>query len=445
MSRLSSAQRKIAYLVIILLLFVPIIILGRPEEGIGPGRDSGGVLANMRARYDLRESALGKVDPASSTMNFVLLGMRGFAASILWYQAQELQKTKNWAELRAVTESITMLQPHFQKVWDHQAWNLAYNVSADWDLVADRYFWVKEGLKFYQKGIDQNQKVPDLYWRCGNVYGQKIGRADEWKQYRRFFLHDPNTEAFKGGPDPAINPEQKDNYEVARQWFQKCNDVMDQTGIEQHIMARAIIRNYPVRALMDLATMKHKEGVFGEVTKQLWEQAHQEWTQKYGKEDFPSEVGMIHLDYSTDELLQMISAGEREKVSYIERYQKMTNYAYWRMRSQVEAEGDMVEARRQIYAGEQSLMRGELTAETRNLLEDGMKRYQGVLEKYPELLTHEETIEDAMVAQLTWRSLLQIEGEPVPDDYPLKKVWDENKGNLNTYEQEFSRRRKSFK
>jgi hypothetical protein len=445
MNKLTSLQRKLAYLVAMLVLFIPVIVLGRPAEGgKSANADQGGVLAKLRAENDLKESALGKVDPASATMNLVLLGMRGIAVNLLWQQAEELKKTKSWAELRAVTESITQLQPHYLKVWDHSAWNLAYNVSADWDQVPDRYFWVKEGLKFYQQGVEQNFKYPEMQHKTGICYMHKLGRADEWRQFRRYFLKDPNTQLFGDGPDPAINPEARDNHQVAEKWFRESNRVMDVYGKEQHVMALPIFRSYPGRAIIEYAQAKQKEGIFGEVTRQAWENAYDEWVNKWGREDFPSEAGMIHLEISPSELAELREKGENDKIRRIDQYQAMCNFHYWRLRCQVEREANTVEARRDLYEGESASFRGDFV-EARKLLESGMSKYAEMVKKYPELTEHSETNEDAMVAMLAWRSVLQIEGEPVPDDYPLKGCWDANKGAVGEYTIEYRRRRNQYK
>jgi hypothetical protein len=441
MSKLTGLQRKLVYLVGILVLFIPIIVLGRPDEGrTATGGDQGGTLARMRREYDLKESSLGKVDPASASMNLVLLGMRGIAANILWQQAIDLQKTKNWAELRAVTESITQLQPHFLKVWDMQAWNLAYNVSAEWDLVRDRYFWVKEGLKFYQQGVLQNQKYGEMQWRTGNTYSQKIGRADEWKQFRQYFVKDPNTEAFPSGLDPEINPEGKDNYQVAEKWFRDANRTIDDTGIEQHVMGRPLFRSYPVRAMIEFAQAKQREGVFGDITKQAWETAAIEWSQKYGKEEFDSPGGMVHLEVTEKDAKEMQDRGEDDKLNWVYRYQDMCNYRYWRLRCFVEREQNTVDARRDLYNGEVAAAKGDFV-EARKLLESGMEKYDTMIRKYPELLEQMETVEDAMVAMIAWRSVLQIESAPVPDDYPLKSVWEQNAGGVGVFNTEYIRRK----
>jgi hypothetical protein len=150
MSTVNSRQRKIWYGVGILLLLVPIVYLGFPaQQTAGAGRAGGlGVLSHKRQQYDLGEATLGKVDPSSAAMNLVLLGLRGPAASVLHLKAMEYQERKQWAKLRSTVDSIILLQPHYVQIWKFQGWNLAYNVSREWDKVDDRYYWVKEGIKF---------------------------------------------------------------------------------------------------------------------------------------------------------------------------------------------------------------------------------------------------------------------------------------------------------
>src|SRR6516165_8520729 len=123
MNNLTSLQRKLVYTGGIVLLLIPIVWLGAPPEpvsanptGAAPSTgSSGGLLAQKRVEFNLGESDLGNVDPASSTMNLLLLGFRGIATNMLWMDAVEQHRNKDWASLRATTESIILLQPHFLK------------------------------------------------------------------------------------------------------------------------------------------------------------------------------------------------------------------------------------------------------------------------------------------------------------------------------------------
>ena len=66
--------------------------------------------------------------------------------------------------MKATVDLITKLQPHFLSVWTFQGWNLAYNVSVEWDAPEDKYEWIKQGIKFLQEGVEQQPQVarPDL-------------------------------------------------------------------------------------------------------------------------------------------------------------------------------------------------------------------------------------------------------------------------------------------
>jgi hypothetical protein len=453
MNNLTSLQRKLLYLGGIVLLLIPITWLGLPAEpahGAGSQGRPGGFLAQKRAEYGLGESDLGNVDPASSTMNLLLLGFRGIATNMLWMDAVEQQRNKDWASLRATTESIILLQPHFLKVWQFQGWNLAYNVSAEWDGVADRYYWVKEGIKFFKKGQDRNKMYGELFWYTGDTTGKKIGRSDEMKQFRRFFRSDPDEARFHGGPDPDVNPNSRDNYLEAGDWFQRANDTIDMYGIEQHIMAPYLFRAYPTRSLFDYATALQREGNFGEVTQNAWAEGFHRWTTIYGKMQFECELlgRPIHLEVSGDELRAMIADEDAKKLSdreresnWVNRYQDTTNYRYWRTRSRVESEKIMADSRRELYEGQEALFRAD-DATARQRYWDGMTKFEKILNEYPDLKSDDETIEEALLALIGWRQCLELADEEIPEQYPLKEFWDEHPARHATVKQEFDRRRR---
>jgi hypothetical protein len=469
MNQFSSQQRKLVYLGGILLLLIPIIALGMPADRDGQGA---GFIASKRTELDLGESNLGELDPSGSAMNLVLLGLRGVAANILWVQAEEQKNHKNWAQMRATTESIIRLQPHYVKVWEFNAWNLAYNVSVEWDAVPDRYFWVKEGGKFLQKGIARNRLAPDLYWNMGNMYGKKIGLSDEARFFRRYFRQDPDPK-FNGGPDPDWNDADQDNYLVAKDWFARANSVEDEGKMRQTIQDRSIFRSYPARAQLDYASALQKYGFNEELDRQMdgrelseeeqavlqdqvrdklqeqtreaWALGLKDWTETYGRElftvPFENDVVQFRMEISEDEIRDL--GKTPEKIARIRRtvdaYQKMINYRYWRTRALCEAEPETAEAHWAVFAAVEDYKKQNLDKAQQNALRT-MTLLEDIFQKYPELTVEEDLIEDGMTALIIWHYTYKLEGARPPVQYPLKGLYDAKQDELADYERKLNRR-----
>ena len=365
LDRLKSGQRKLLYLGGIVILMVGSILLGAPSTD----DNSGGKLPKMRVEYKLGESTLGQVDPTSATMNLVLLGLRGIAANVLWMEHEELNKTKNWARMEATAQSIITLQPHFLQVWRYHGWHLAFNVSAQWDDVRDRFFWVKKGTKFTIEGTNKNETYAELPWEVGRLLGHKMGASDEWRFFRRYFIKDPDPlPEWNGKPaDPDVNRDVNgiylgdDNYLVAQNWYVEANRreeiLYEELNKGQHKgqaqMMRELFRHYPARCYFDLADALHREGTFGDTSGTTWLRAYDEWANGYGKERFYIDTeqrrGIYWLNPATGDIQAMIKEDEaagiaedprynpataaQNKANWIARRQNVTNYRYWLARA----------------------------------------------------------------------------------------------------------------
>src|SRR5437870_10198879 len=94
-------RRKVAYLAAMIPLLIAIAALSQPAT-VNPGKSghsAGGVLAQLRSRYNLAQAELGEIDPASETMKLSTLGLRGVAANILWNWANYYKKVEDWDKL----------------------------------------------------------------------------------------------------------------------------------------------------------------------------------------------------------------------------------------------------------------------------------------------------------------------------------------------------------
>jgi hypothetical protein len=280
-------RRKIVYLALMAGLLLPLSLLGLPRTGAlrqGEAIGTVPVLATMREKDGLTQSSLGEINAGSETLKFATLGFRGWAATILWNQAHEHKKKQRWTALRDTLDQIGRLQPNFVNVWRYQGWNLAYNVSAEWDDYRQRYHWVLEGIAYLNKGQDYNKNQTKLIWDEGWHTGHKIGRSDEYRQFRRLFR---NREWFAENDnvrDVGYRPPEQyrsvispDNWLCSKQVFLRAIDLKDSRNVPLHGMPEEIYRSEPAKCQMRYAIAIIEEGTFGDVAKYHWKLAGDEW------------------------------------------------------------------------------------------------------------------------------------------------------------------------
>ena len=458
LSDLTQRQRKVAYLCGAIALLIPVVLLGMPADAKGEG----GVIAELRAEEGLGETSLGEVDPASSSMNLMLLGLRGIAANQLWLLADEQKTNKQFADLEQTVGAIIKLQPHYVNVWKFQGWNLAYNVSAEFDSIPDRYYWVKRGAKFMKDGIARNTSVPVLQHDRGDFLGKKIGESDEWRMFRRYFMADPDAERYNGGPDPEVNPDIEDNYIVAKRQYADANETESRPdAIYSPKMARTLFRSYPARSQLDYADALQREGRFDNIDlmKSAWKTGHDEWSDDYGRETFSHSIGgEVKLNWTKEDLEEILArenplreeAGREpltleEKMGYAEDVRKMANYNSWLVRRGLEGESDMIKARKFLYSGKRKLLEEQDLEGSRKDLLEGMELLDGVInnEENGQMLLGEADIKtDAIKSVIMLEYIARIFGESLPDTFPLKQIWDnpENQSEIQEQRENFKQK-----
>jgi hypothetical protein len=297
MSRNASFIRKVIYIAAIALLLIPLSALSQPSTISSKGVSPGGKLSQLRNEYNLSQANLGEIDPASETMKLATLGLRGVAANILWSQANHYKKYKDWDNLEATVQQIIRLQPNFLEVWDFQAHNLSYNVSVEFDDYRFRYEWVKKGIDFLILGTEYNRDEPGLLYSIGWFTGQKIGRADEAKQFRRLFRDDKDFhDVFRRSgvevdQEESLGPDGKpDNWLVGRLWYLRGVDSVTYTG--KPIRGKSPLLFYsgaPMSQINGSAAMQ-KDGFFHERAQISWQRASDEWS-RYGNREIPTSAG----------------------------------------------------------------------------------------------------------------------------------------------------------
>ena len=345
MTRNKSFWRKVIYLCGIAGLLVPLALISAPARTADSG---GGVLTRMRRDERLSQSQLGKVDPASASMTLATLGMRGVAANRLWAQSEKYKRTENWDAFKATLNQISKLQPNFVSVWQYQSWNISYNVSVEFDNFEHRYHWVKKGVDYLLEGSEYNRNDPMLLWDTGWFFGHKIGRADEYRQFRRLFRDDDDFHAKLpvdfDNPDNQGPDTKPDNWKAAHVFFSRGERAVDsgarlkslQMGYwqgQKRIIGKKetplkgknplVFFSDPPKALIKYANAIEEEGYLNEIGQLAWRTAGKAW-EVYGQRPIISTYGVkirladrernVELADEANKKLEELAIGIREKL-----------------------------------------------------------------------------------------------------------------------------------
>jgi len=150
--------------------------------------------------------------------------------------------------------------------------------------VRDRFHYVKRGIGFLKKCITYNRDSPYLLSDIGWFIGNKIGRADERKDYRRLFKADPDFH-----PDDRP-PEQRDNWLVSRGWYETSVSAVDDKKKSLGQKNPTTFYADPGRSQINYSEAIETEGVFGEKAKSAWATAARMW-KDFGNRDLKSSMG----------------------------------------------------------------------------------------------------------------------------------------------------------
>jgi hypothetical protein len=168
-------RRKLIYIALILVLFTGAWLWRRN-------------VVDVQAReLAVREESRGEVELTGAALRLGLTGLRGVVVCMMWNTAREMQMKNELSELEVVVRSLAKLQPHFITPWLFQSWNLAYNVYAEVDRPADKFFYMTRGVELLGEGERQNRYHPDIRWSIGFYTQHKVCQSDETNVQRSIF------------------------------------------------------------------------------------------------------------------------------------------------------------------------------------------------------------------------------------------------------------------
>jgi hypothetical protein len=442
----SNQSKKIIYGLIIVLLFGAMFPYGL-------------WLSDEKRKKDLGEATIGQIDTGSFMMKLFLLGgFRGIVANYLWMRAEENKRDHDWDRLKANVDLITKLQPHFLSIWTFQGWNLAYNVSVEWDAPEDKYEWIKQGIKFVQQGVEHNRRSPDLIWDTAWFYYHKLGFSDESIILRRLF-RDDEEEDFKTYKDPesGINVVKQDNFQLGYGWFSRAVSLVDEgasrltSGTVENIQPVQYVDPTPQRkgrpddiaframpshaqthyaAALEKMSTAGVEATFGEVAKNEWQRSLNEWV-KFGKHEFQSPnvvprngqfiPDKIHIDDRTiPEKFNSKDLNDNQKY-WADRWASQMNYPYWKERCMAEMTQKGVEARQLFYEGTKAYKTGDFT-QAGAKFKEGLAIWKDNLKDFPVYRDDDLNKKDTGLIVKRCVRVLQQLGEKIPDDLPFKEL-----------------------
>ncbi|NLF09948.1 MAG: hypothetical protein GX594_18510 [Pirellulaceae bacterium] len=115
---------------------------------------------------------------------------------------------------------------------------------------------------------------------------------------------------------------------------------------------------------------------------------------------------------------------DRELIAtFIRRYRNIVNFEYWEKRARIEQGQDIIDARKNIFKGDQAFGDGLLT-DARDYYVAGMNHWRTVLDANPELVS-DITLGEYLVEVIErYRRILNQLDDPFPEPFILQDVWD---------------------
>ncbi len=405
-------------------------------------------LNRVKKEKDLGEAAIGEVDTGSFMLKLFLLGgFRGMAVNYLWNEAEQFKREQDWDRMAARVDLITKLQPHFLSVWTFQGWNLAYNVSVEWDAPEDKYDWIKKGIKFLEEGVRKNRRSPDLLWDTAWTYYHKIGFADEAIILRKLF-RDDDDEDFKTFKDPDTGNEVtgNDNFQVAFGWFSRSVGLVDagETRLSSSVEANLdyvdptpqrkgrpgdlAFRSMPAHAQtryamgLEKMSMIDVPATFGEIARREWERALREW-QKFGDFKYDAFNDPEKKKVQIDDMTNPAAYAKLTKTQqyWTNRWSDQMNYRYWKDRCKAEMTKEGVSARQLFYEGTVAYKLSEFDKALAKY-RDGLNIWNELLKKHQDYRNDDFNKKDTGLVVKRYLRALRQQGEPEPPNVPFKEL-----------------------
>jgi len=126
--------------------------------------------------------------PTLALITIALGPVRGLIADMLWWRAIDLQEEGEFFEVAQLSGWITAMQPRNTHVWAFQAWNMSYNLAAEFPDRRERWPWVERALDLLRgDALRVNPGHPHLHGELIRIFQDRIAKVTnaEWEIFIR--------------------------------------------------------------------------------------------------------------------------------------------------------------------------------------------------------------------------------------------------------------------
>ena len=177
-------------------------------------------------------------DPPQVALGIAMGAFRGMFVNWLWMRAESLKEDGKYHEAINLAKAITTLQPRFPKVWQFQAWNMAYNISVKTQTPEERWEWVHKGIRLLrEQGVVHNPNSLDLHRELAWIFLHKIGGTtdDANQYYKRRMAYEWS---YLMGPPPGPDPEARTREQVTERFATWLDDIAAAPATIEELLER---------------------------------------------------------------------------------------------------------------------------------------------------------------------------------------------------------------
>jgi len=126
----------------------------------------------------------GARDPQIVLLTHLLGGFKGLLVDAVWLRAVALQQEERFWELYQLYDWMGKLEPHLEKIWVFNGWNMAYNLVAELDNSESRWQWVARAIEYMRdEGLKYNPKSGQIMQQIAWTFHHKIGKTADYHHF----------------------------------------------------------------------------------------------------------------------------------------------------------------------------------------------------------------------------------------------------------------------